>query len=306
MIPATITMPPFLRNGSKIAIVCPSGYLPTEKALQAQKVLEQWGYVVELGKTCFSEYDYFSDNDNGRLSDLQHYLDRSDIDAMLMGRGGYGLSRIIDAVDFEYFNKHPKWIIGFSDITVLHSYIHQNLGIATMHAPMCGAFTEENLELDFMKTYNNLLHGAMYSLNVAPNIYNISGEVESIFVGGNLCMLAHMSGTSGQLATKDKILFIEDIGEHIYGLDRMLMNLKRTGQLAELKALVCGQFTDIEDTTRPFGKNVQEMILDNVKEYGYPVLFDVPSGHDNVNFPLIFGGKYKLKVAEDSCTLEIV
>lgn len=295
--------PTFLSKGSKIAIVCPSGYLPTEKALQAKNVLQGWGYEVELGKTCFTNNSYFSDTDENRIIDLQHYLNRSDIDAILMGRGGYGLSRMIDALDFTAFVAHPKWIIGFSDITVLHSYIHEEFKINTLHAPMTSAFATDNLQTDFMKVYQTVLNGIQYTLNITPNIQNIDGETTGVLVGGNLCMLAHLTGTKGQINTEGKILFIEDIGEHIYGLDRMMQNLKRSGQLAHLKGLICGGFTDIQDTTRPFGKNVYQMIHDNVKEYGYPVLFDVPAGHDTINYPLVLGSNYEVKVQRTQCTL---
>jgi muramoyltetrapeptide carboxypeptidase len=299
-----IIFPPALQKGSHIKIVCPSGYLPIAKALQAQSVLEQWGYKVTLGKTTQTEYFYFSGTDAQRLADLQEVLDDTTVAAILMGRGGYGLSRIIDDLNFDTFKQHPKWIIGFSDITVLHAHIFQTMQIATLHAPMCSAFAVENLEQEYMKTYQQVLRGSAIQYQFLSNVHNVQGIVTGQIVGGNLCMLEHLTGSVSQLDTRDKILFIEDIGEHLYKIDRMLYNLKRSGQLSTIKGLVCGNFSDIEDTTRPFGQNLYQIITSHISDWGIPVAFDIPIGHETINYPLVLGANYILDVQTEHVVLQ--
>lgn len=292
-----------LTKGSKIRIVCPSGYLPIEKAIQAKNVLTEWGYSVDLGETTATEFNYFSATDDIRLSDLQAALNDPDCAAILMGRGGYGMTRIIDQLDFTQFIQYPKWIIGFSDITLLHTHINQHLDIATLHAPMCGSFAPENLDQTFMQTYQNVLSGALINYQFAGHPNNQPGNIFGKIVGGNLCMLDHSVGTSSALDTNDCILFIEDIGEHLYKIDRMLYHLSRAGQLKHIKALLCGNFTDIEDTTRPFGTTLEGLILQHTQPLGIPVAFHLPIGHETVNFPLILGANYNVSITTNEVVL---
>lgn len=299
-----VVFPPFLKKGSNITIVCPSGYLPEEKAVQAASVLTAWGYKVNPGATTRTEDHYFAGTDEERLRDLQQALDDPGTDAILMGRGGYGLSRIIDRLNFRKFRKHPKWIIGFSDITILHAHIFRQYKIATMHAPMCSAFATENVDQPYMKVYRNLLRGKPVRYKFSGHTQNVSGLAEGIVVGGNLCMLAHLTGSESALDTKGKILFIEDIGEHLYKIDRMLYTLKRSGQLAGLKGLICGDFSDIEDTTRPFGKNLYEIITAHVANLDIPVAFEVPCGHEKINYPLILGATYRFETTKKGTIIQ--
>lgn len=289
-------LPATLKVGDTIAIVCPSGYLPNEKAQQAKLVLEQWGYQVMLGHTTTTENNYFSASDEERLADLQAALDNRNVKAILMGRGGYGLSRIIDQINFDQFVQSPKWIIGFSDITVLHAHIFQKFGIATMHAPMCASFVAENLTQDFMHTYKSILAGAPIQYTFAAHEHNVLGKVSGNVVGGNLCMLDHLTGSISSVDTRDKILFIEDIGEHLYKVDRMLYNLKRSGQLAHIKALICGNFSDMEDTTRPFGQDIYQIIKAHFADKNIPIAFELPIGHETINYPLILGASYDIHI----------
>jgi len=285
-----MTIPPYLKPGDTIAITCPSGYVPAERIIFAQQTLEQWGYRVVLGKTIGTEYFYFSDKDDQRLLDLQTFLDDKSVKAILMGRGGYGLSRIIDDIDFSAFARHPKWICGFSDITVLHNHIHANTGIATLHSPMCGAFKEDNLDEPFLRSLKLALEGGSpIDYPIPYSAFNRPGMAEGILTGGNLAMLAHLTGSASQADTRGKILFIEDIGEYLYNIDRMLLNLKRAGLFDHIAGLVCGGFTDLQDTERPFGQSIYEIIYDKVKEYSYPVCFDFPAGHQDINFTLRLG-----------------
>jgi muramoyltetrapeptide carboxypeptidase len=298
--------PKYLSKNSTIGITCPSGYISAERVAYAIVVLEKWGFKTVVGKTVGNEYHYFSGDDATRLADLQQMLDDPNIDAILMGRGGYGLSRIIDQIDFTNFIKQPKWICGFSDITVLHSHIQAQFGITTLHSPMCGAFKSETEETDYILSLRKALTGEPLLYYFDPSPYNRIGEVEGIVVGGNLAMLAHLTGSVSQIDTDGKILFIEDIGEHLYHIDRMMYNLKRSGQLSQLKGLIVGSFTDTEDTDRPFGQTLEEIITDKVKEYDFPVCFGFACGHDEVNYTLVLGATYQLSVGEMGTGLALV
>jgi muramoyltetrapeptide carboxypeptidase len=291
-----LIIPPYLKAGATIGITCPAGYLPVEKARVCAAVLQAQGYRVQLGATIGSGEYYFAGTDAVRRQDLQQMLDNPEIDAILMGRGGYGVSRIIDDLDFTKFAKKPKWIWGFSDITVLHSHIQKQLGIATLHASMCAAFTPETIALPFVQATLAALGGAPLSYTVPPAGLNRAGRTKGILTGGNLALLAHLTGSPSQVDTAGKILFLEDIGEYRYNIDRLLLNLKRSGQLSKLAGIVIGEFTDTQDTERPFGQELEGLILDKVAEYNYPVLSGLPCGHGPINFPLKLGVEYALEV----------
>lgn len=300
-----IKIPPYLQPGDTIAIVCPAGYIAAEKAQSCIDALKEWGYQVKTGKTLGGDSpNYFSGTDKERLADLQQALDDDSVKAILCGRGGYGTGRIIEEISFKQFRKNPKWIIGYSDITVLHSHIHSNYAIATLHSPMVSAFNDGEYRNEFVQSLRNALEGRKIKYQCAPHEFNRKGEAIGELVGGNLSMLAHLTGTSSDLKTKGKILFIEDIGEYLYNIDRMLHQLKRSGKLDRLAGLIIGGFTDSKDTERPFGKTVYEIIRDVVKEYRYPVCFGFPVGHCKENYALKTGVGYKLKVSKNKVTLE--
>jgi muramoyltetrapeptide carboxypeptidase len=291
------SIPPYLKPGDTIGITCPAGYVAPERVAFCVAVLERWGFKVKRGKTIGTGQYYFSGHDAERLADLQEMLNDSEVKAVLAGRGGYGVSRIIDAVDWTAFRAAPKWICGFSDITVLHSHIHQTLGVATLHSPMCGAFTPESEDSYYIESLRRAWTGEPLRYYFSASEWNRIGTAEGVLVGGNLAILAHLSGSVSQLNTEGKILFIEDIGEHLYHIDRMLLTLKRSGQLRGLKALLVGQFTDVEDTERPFGQRLEEIILDKVAEYDFPVAFGLPCGHDAENITLCLGRPHRLEAA---------
>jgi muramoyltetrapeptide carboxypeptidase len=296
--------PPNLKKGDTIAITCPAGYMAAEKAQTCIDTLQSWGYQVMVGKTLGSNsQNYFSGSDNDRRDELQAMLDDESINAILFGRGGYGVGRIIDQLDFTKFKKKPKWIIGFSDITVLHSHIYTNFKIATLHAPMAAAFNDDGFKNEFVQSLQKALAGKKATYKCAANPFNKKGTATGELVGGNLCLLAHLTGTPSDINTKNKILFIEDIGEQIYNIDRMLYQLKRSGKLKNLAGLVVGGFTDMKDTDRPFGKTVQEVIQAIVAEYNYPVCFNFPVSHGAANYALKVGGKYELAISNKQAKL---
>lgn len=298
-----IKIPPYLKKGDTIGITCPAGYMATEKAQTCIDTLQQWGYQVMVGKTLGSSSDnYFSGTDEDRADELQAMLDDSSIHAILCGRGGYGVSRIIDQLDFTRFKRNPKWLIGFSDITVLHSHIFTNYKIATLHAPMAAAFND-GVDSPYIQSLKQALAGKKAQYRSAVHPFNQAGTVTAPLVGGNLSLLAHLVGTPSDVDTKGKILFIEDIGEYIYSTDRMLHQLKRSGKLAKLAGLIVGGFTDVKDTGRPFGKTVCEAIHEVVKEYTYPICFDFPVSHDVANYALKVGGIYTLQVSNRTVKL---
>lgn len=300
--PATI--PPYLKQDDTIGMICPSGYMPLEKAQKCIDTLQQWGFKIQVGKTPGHQFNYFSGTDEERLNDLQQMLDDSTIKAIFCARGGYGLSRVIDAINFDKFTQHPKWIIGYSDITLLHAHIYSNYNIACLHAPMAAAFNEIDESEEYIQSIFKSLTGKHQSYTIVSTAFNKKGICRGELVGGNLSLLAHIIGTKSDINTKNKILFIEDIGEYKYNIDRMLMQLKRAGKLNELAGLIVGSFNEIKDTTIPFGQAIEEMIFDKIKEYSYPVCFDFPVGHVKENYALKIGANYKLTVESEQVILE--
>jgi len=296
--------PPYLKKGDTIAITCPAGYMPREKAQTCIETIQQWGFEVMVGKTLGSKSkNYFSGTDETRLNELQAMLDDESIKAILCGRGGYGIVRIIDQLDFTQFKKNPKWIIGFSDITLLHCHINRNLKIATLHAPMAAAFNNGENKNEFINSLHKALVGKKAKYVCKADPFNKLGEAKGELIGGNLTLITHIIGTKSDINTKNKILFIEDIGELIYSSDRMLHQLKRSGKLTNLSGLIIGGFTDVKDTERPFGKKVKAVIKDILQDYDYPVCFDFPVGHQKENYALKIGGDFQLKITNTKVLL---
>jgi muramoyltetrapeptide carboxypeptidase len=299
-----IKIPPYLKKGDTIGITCPAGYMAATKAQTCIDTLQQWGYQVMVGKTLgSSSANYFSGNDDDRADELQAMLDDKSINAILFGRGGYGVGRIIDRLDFTKFKKHPKWLIGFSDITVLHAHVLTNYKMATLHAPMAAAFNDGGAGNEFVLSLKAAMAGKKAKYSVAAHPFNHAGEATGELVGGNLSLLANITGTPSDISTNKRILFIEDIGEYIYNTDRMLHQLKRSGKLENLAGLIIGGFTDMKDTDRPFGKTAYEAIHDVVKAYAYPVCFNFPVSHEKENYALKVGGTYTMKVGSRGAKL---
>lgn len=298
--------PAFLKQGSVVGITCPSGYVSVERVAYAVTVLEKWGFKVVRGKTIGTEHNYFSGTDSERCADLQQMLDDPNIDAILMGRGGYGMSRIIDNLDFNAFLRKPKWICGFSDITVLHNHLQARYGVYGLHSPMCGAFKPETENEPHITSLHAALTGKQLTYTTPAFKLNRPGAALAEITGGNLSLLVHLIGSESEVSTTGKILFIEDIGEHLYRVDRMLLTLKRAGKLDHLKGLILGGFTEMEDTERPFGQTIEQIIADKVAEYNYPVCFHFPAGHQDINYTIALGELHQLIVTDEGGTLELI
>ena len=302
-----MTIPPYLQKGDTIGLVCPAGFMSLDKVQTAIATLQQWGFKVKVGKTVGSgSQNYFSGSDDERLNDLQQMMDDKNIKTIMCARGGYGMGRIIDDLNFKKFKKNPKWIIGFSDITVLHSHLFTNYKIASLHAPMAAAFNDRcqattSGQTPYVESLHKALIGGKANYHCETHSFNKHGKAEGRLVGGNLSLLAHLIGTTSDINTKNKIIFIEDIGEYVYNIDRMMYQLKRSGKLEKLAGLIVGRFSDMKDTERPFGQTAEEVIRDVVKDYDYPVCFNFPVSHEKENYALKIGVKYEFKVSVKKC-----
>jgi muramoyltetrapeptide carboxypeptidase len=294
-----VKIPPYLKKGDTIGIVCPAGFMARERVDRCIATLERWGFKVRVGRTVgSSSLNYFSGTDDERLQDFQEMLDDDNIHAVLCGRGGYGITRIVDKVKFDKFKAKPKWLIGFSDITLLHLHVFANYKVSTLHAPMAGAFNDEEENNKYLLSLKKALEGKHISYQTKSHPLNRRGEVVGELVGGNLALIAHSIGTASDVKTKGKILFIEEVGEYLYNIDRMLHQLKRAGKFDKLGGLVVGSLTDNKDTERPFGTTAEVIIKEIVSEYDFPVCFGFPVGHSRENLALKVGVGYKLKVSK--------
>jgi muramoyltetrapeptide carboxypeptidase len=226
-------------------------------------------------------------------------LDDPDIKAILCGRGGYGTSRIIDQINWNRFRKNPKWIIGFSDITVLHSFLYSRLHTASLHAPMANAFNDGGADGPYVQSLRRALTGKKNSYKISGHLRNRKGTAVGKLVGGNLSLIAHQIGTPSDLETKGTILFLEDVGEYLYNVDRMLLQLDRAGKLKDLAGMVLGGFTDNKDTARPFGSTIEDILEHRIGAYHFPVCFGFPVSHDPENMALTVGANYELKVGKN-------
>jgi len=292
-------IPAYLHKGDKIGIVASARKISKEEVLPAIELLKQWGLEVVQGKHLFNENNQFAGTDEERAHDLQTMLDDVTIKAIIIARGGYGTVRIIDKIDFNNFIKQPKWVIGYSDVTVLHSHIH-TLGVETVHATMPINFFKSEAATESLR---KALFGEKLSYAVASSLLNRKGNTEGALVGGNLSLIYALTGSLSEVDTRGKILFLEDLDEYLYHMDRMMMALKRAGKLSHLAGLVIGGMTDMKDNTVPFGKTAEEIIMDAVKEYNYPVCFNFPAGHVNENMAMFLGRNVSLNVKADEVKL---
>ncbi|RKR81816.1 muramoyltetrapeptide carboxypeptidase [Mucilaginibacter gracilis] len=295
--------PPYLKKGDKVAITCPAKKLPAPMT-DAIALLELWGLEVVLGETINASYHQFAGDDNLRARDMQRFLDDEDIKAIIAARGGYGTVRMIDKLDFTKFAQNPKWVVGFSDITVLHTHIWANYGVQTIHGQMpvnVKDGSEKSLE-----TLRMALFGEAGDYEFKTHAVNRPGEASGQLIGGNLSLLAAVSGSVSDIDYQGKILFIEDVGEYLYAIDRMMYTLKRAGRLKNLAGLVVGGFTEIKDNDIPFGQTVPEIIMAVVSEYNYPVCFDFPAGHLPDNRALILGKTVNLLVNQNHAHIKYI
>ena len=289
-----------LNIGDKIGIISTARKISMEELKPSIKLLEEWGLKVVFGKNLFEEDNQFSGTVTQRSSDLQSMIDDDSIKAILCARGGYGTVQIIDKVDFSHLIKNPKWIIGYSDVTVLHSHLHQ-LGITSLHATMPINFEKNTPKA--LESLKSALFGLGDLTEINHHHFNRFGKVEGEIVGGNLSILYSLLGSDSDINTEGKILFIEDLDEYLYHVDRIMMNLKRNGKLKNLKALIIGGMSDMNDNTIPFGKTAEEIILEYIKEFDFPVCFNFPAGHLADNRCIRLGGKSVLEVNKNGVSL---
>ena len=291
-------IPPYLKAGDTIGITSPASYISIEDIQPSIQVMESWGFKVKIGKSVGQKDFTLGGTDVDRLSDFQDMLDDTSVKAIMCARGGYGVVRIIDQIDFRFFRRNPKWIIGFSDITLLHTHINSKYGIASLHSKMCNSFPSEwttatPMQIETILSIRQTLTGdpVKYTTPASPN--NRYGKAEGILVGGNLSLIETAAGTKSDLKTAGKILFLEDTKEQLYSIDRMLWNLKRTGKLDHLEGLIIGGFQMKDDTPgNEFGKSLYELVIEKVKEFNYPVCFNFPVGHQVNNYALKCGAPH--------------
>lgn len=303
----SILLPTYLLPGDQIAITCPASQVSFDKALACAEVLESWGYRPVLGKTIGPRENYFAGTDEERAEDLQGFLDGPEIKAVLFGRGGYGTGRIIDKLSFDGFVHSPKWLIGFSDITLLLNEVYTRFGTASIHGPMAGSFLGEGGKSTSVGSIMNILMGNPAPIAAPFHKHNVEGTGEGQLVGGNLAMLTHAIGSrSLPPSFKGKILFLEDIGEHLYKVDRMLFQLMRANLMDGIAGLLFGGFTDLEDTVVPFGKDIEQILGEHARAIGCPVGFGMPFGHIPDNRSLVFGGTYRMVVDARGTTVRFI
>lgn len=295
-------IPPNLKIGDTLGIVSTARKITDAELKPFLSLLKEWQLEPLLGKTIGAADHQFAGNDALRTQDFQEMLDNPSVKAIWCARGGYGTVRMVDRLDFSNFKKNPKWIVGYSDVTVLHSALH-NLGVASLHGQM--GLEIENKTQATRQTIHDALFGNRYTIAYASEEkLNRTGTAKGELVGGNLSVLSSLLGSPSAIETKEKILFLEDLDEYLYHIDRMIQNLKRNGLFTELKGLIVGGMSSMNDSTIPFGKTAEEIIWDAVKEYGYPVCFNFPSGHTRDNRALIMGRDVEFSVLSKMVTLQ--
>ncbi|WP_111658733.1 S66 peptidase family protein [Olleya aquimaris] len=301
-----LIQPPYLKAGDTVAIVAPSGVLKNrnDEVNRAKKLLESWKLHVVIGKHVFNQDDHFAGTDQERCEDFQNALDDPTIKAVWSARGGYGTVRILDNLDYTTFLKQPKWIIGYSDITALHNQIH-NLGVQSLHAIMCVSLPKDLSEIEAsISTFKNTLFGQPLSYTLEGSKYNKTGTTSGVLVGGNLTILHTMLGSKESIDTSGKILFIEEIGEYKYHIDRMLQSLKRAGYFEDCKGVIVGDMSKLRKNTTLWGTSIEQLILDALSDYNFPIAFNMPAGHEDDNRALILGRNIDLKVEKSKSTVK--
>ncbi len=306
----SIIIPPYLKPGDTIGITSPAGYITLKDIEPSITQIKSWGFEVKIGNTIGKRDFTYGGNDVERLQDFQAILDDHTVKAIMCARGGYGAVRIIDKIDFAKFRKQPKWIIGFSDITVLHSHINKQYQVATIHSKMCNSFPDDWLLADAdqkatILSIKDALSGGPMVYNILPAAENVLGKASGQLVGGNLKTLESLAASASDIETAGKILFVEDTGEYLYSIDRMFWNLQRSGKLNHLAGLIIGGFKVKEDVGgEPFGKTVYEIVKEQLQDYNYPVCFNFPVGHQRNNFALKCGVVHELHVNIDNVILK--
>ncbi|WP_299393199.1 LD-carboxypeptidase [uncultured Gelidibacter sp.] len=302
----TLVRPPYLKVGDTVAIVAPSGILKnrTAEIKRAQDLLSSWGLHTVLGKHLFADGNHFAGTDAERCADFQNAMDNPTISAIWAARGGYGTVRIIDKLDYTKFRENPKWVIGYSDITALHNQLNVE-GFESMHAMMAVSVVEDLSEIkETVQTFKDALFGKPLAYTLEGSTYNKPGTVSGQLVGGNLSLLYSMLGSKTSIDVSDRILFIEEIGEYEYSVDRMLQSLKRAGYFDNCKGVIVGDFSKVRKNTTPWGTSMEQLILDALSEYDFPIAFKMPAGHEDDNRALLIGRTIDLSVGKEASTIK--
>ena len=299
-------IPPFLKPGDKIAIAATARKVSYEEMKPAIEVFNNWGLEVITHPDLYKQYNQFAGTDECRAAVFQSYLDNEGVKAIVCARGGYGSVRMIDLLDWSSFNKQPKWVIGYSDVTVLHSHIHKHTNVCSLHATMPINMRQPEANVLSISAMHKVLFGQDHSTSISPHSLNRSGTAKGELIGGNLSVLFSLLGSNSDIDTKGKILFLEDLDEYLYHIDRMMQALKRAGKLTHLAGLIVGGMTDMKDNTIPFGKTAEEIIRETVNEFNYPICFNYPSGHQDINLPLVFGKQYQLSFSHNKFELAVL
>jgi len=296
--------PPYLKSGDVITIISSARKITNAEIAPSIELLESWGLNVKLGENLFEEHHQFAGTKEQRIQDLQTALNDNESKAILCARGGYGTVQLIDSIDFSYFKENPKWLIGFSDVTVLHNHINQNFGIESIHATMPINFPKEGENKATLSLKAALFGGVMeYNFKVEKESILPSKSIQAPIVGGNLSIIYSIIGTTSQIDTKGKFLFLEDLDEYLYHIDRMMMNLKRAGLFKGCKGILVGGMSDMNDNAIPYGSTAKEIILENIKQYDIPIVFGVPAGHIKENLALIMNRQLTLTSKDDDITI---
>ena len=308
--PDLIHVPPYLKPGDTIGITSPAGMISPEEIQPCVTMLEGWGFKVLVGTSIGKAWGTFGGTDAERAGDLQAMLDNDAIAAILCARGGYGLVRIIDQLNFAQLQRHPKWLVGFSDVTVLHSHLNSRLWLATLHSKMCSGFSDEDgpvtaATLASVMSIRNALTGQAVEYPISPNAHHRSGVGIGAVVGGNLRTLETLTGTASEIRTDNAILLVEDTGEPLYAVDRMFWHLKRSGRLSRLAGLLVGGFSVPPDSNNdlPFVPDLVQIVMEKVRDYHYPVCFDFPVGHQSLNLAVKLGVLHQLVVKDGIANL---
>ncbi|MBP6040430.1 MAG: LD-carboxypeptidase [Flavobacterium sp.] len=292
--------PPYLQKGDTVAILATARKHIVKSMQPTIDLLESWGLTVVIGKSIGLEENQLAGNDEQRAADLQEQLDNPNIKAIWCARGGYGTVRVVDLVDFTQFKKSPKWLVGFSDVTVLHNHLN-TMGYKSIHGIMPISLAKASKEA--IESLRLSLFGQPLQYAIDPHPMNRLGKASGELVGGNLSILYSLLGSPSAIDCKDKILYIEDLDEYLYHIDRMMMNLKRNGCLESLKGIIVGSMTDMKDNDIPWGKNALEIVQDVTKQYNIPVIFNFPAGHIHDNRALILGNNVTIEVTENCSTV---
>lgn len=302
MKPTRAVTPPYLRAGDKVGIVCTARKTGRPEIDHAVRKLKSWKLEPVIGNSVGVSLNQFAGDDWFRARDVQWMMENPEIKAIFCARGGYGTVRIVDKLSYKPLEKNPKWMIGFSDVTVLHSHIHSQLNIETVHGPMAINFKASSR--DALDSLRDVLFGRKVRYKVKSHKLNVEGKAKGQLVGGNLSVLYSISGSRSDISTEGKILFLEDLDEYLYHVDRMMMQMKRNNKLRKLAGLIVGGFTKMKDNETPYGMNALEIIHEHTKDYGYPVAFGFPAGHISDNRALIIGRKAQLAVTGAGSRLE--